>query len=215
VPATALLALALLASAPAARAVPARDLVDVAAAIPDAVLDLRYATADNFMGRAVYPSHARCLLRAPVAERLTRAAARLRARGLRLRLWDCFRPLSVQRELWRLFPRPGYVADPARGSNHNRGAAVDVALAAADGGPVPLPTGFDAFEPRAHAHAAGLPPAAARNRELLRQAMEAEGFRVNRLEWWHFDAPEARGAPLLEADLVTGKAPPAPAGAPR
>ena len=196
------LALALLAPP---RVVPATDLVDAAAAVPDAVLDLRYATPTNVTGRAVYPAGARCWLRAPVAERLARAAARLRPHGLRLRLWDCFRPVSVQRALWRVFPRPGYVADPAEGSHHNRGAAVDVGLAAADGGPAAVPTDFDAFGPRAHARAGGIPAAAARNRDLLRAAMEAEGFRPNRMEWWHFDAPEARGAPLLEADLVTGR----------
>jgi zinc D-Ala-D-Ala dipeptidase len=192
---TALLLLAL-AAAPAAS-----DLVDVARLVPDAVVDLRYATKDNFLGRAVYPAGARCLLRAPVAGRLARAAARLRPHRLRLLVWDCYRPLSVQREMWRLLPRPGYVANPARGSNHNRGAAVDLGLAAEDGRPVPLPTAFDTFSPRAHARATGLPPDAARNRDLLREAMEAEGFRVNPMEWWHFDAPEARGGPLLEAEL--------------
>ncbi|MFT3917807.1 MAG: M15 family metallopeptidase [Anaeromyxobacteraceae bacterium] len=187
----------------AAGPAPARghDLVDVAARIPDALVELRYATPRNFLGRAVYPAGARCLLRAPVADRLARAAARLRPDGLRLRLWDCFRPVAVQREMWRLVPRPGYVADPAKGSNHNRGAAVDVGLAGADGAEVPVPTDFDTFSPRAHARAAGLPEAAARNRDRLRAAMEAEGFRVNRMEWWHFDAPEARGAPLLDAEL--------------
>jgi D-alanyl-D-alanine dipeptidase len=187
---------ALLAAAPA-------RLADVAATIPDAVIDLRYATASNFLGRAVYPAGARCLLLPPVAERLARAAARLRARGLRLRVWDCYRPLAVQREMWRRVPRRGFVADPARGSNHNRAAAVDVALARPDGGEVELPTAFDAFEPRARADATeGVSRAARRHRGLLRAAMEAEGFRVNRMEWWHFDAPEARGAPLLEVDLA-------------
>jgi len=194
VPGSALLLLLL--AAPAAH-----DLVDVAEVVPDAIVELRYATADNFLGRAVYPAGARCLLRAPVAARLARAAARLRPHGLRLLVWDCYRPVSVQREMWRLFPRPGYVADPRKGSNHNRGAAVDLGLAARDGGAVALPTPFDTFSPRAHARATGLPPAAARHRDLLREAMEAEGFRVNRMEWWHFDAPESRGAPLLEAEL--------------
>jgi D-alanyl-D-alanine dipeptidase len=187
---------ALLAAAPA-------RLADVARTIPDAVVDLRYATPSNFLGRAVYPAGARCLLLPAVADRLARAAARLRPRGLRLRLYDCYRPLAVQREMWRRVPRKGFVADPARGSNHNRAAAVDVGLAAADGGEVELPTAFDAFEPRARADAvAGVSAAARANRDLLRGAMEAEGFRVNRMEWWHFDAPEARGAPLLDVALA-------------
>jgi D-alanyl-D-alanine dipeptidase len=184
-----------------ALATPPHDLVDAGRLVPDAVLDVRYATAANFVGRVLYPQ-ARCLLRRPVAERLARAAARLRREGLRLRIHDCYRPLSVQREMWAAFPREGYVANPARGSNHNRGAAVDVGLAAPDGGPVEMPTDYDAFEPRAHAGATeGVSPAARRNRDLLRRAMEAEGFRVNRMEWWHFDAPERKGAPLLDVPL--------------
>lgn len=184
-------------------AAPAGALADVAPLVPDAILDLRYASDANFLGHAVYPAGARCLLLPAVADRLARAAARLRARGLRLRLYDCYRPLAVQREMWRLVPRRGFVADPARGSNHNRGAAVDVGLAAADGSEVELPTPFDAFEPRARADArAGITRAARRNRDLLRAAMEAQGFRVNRMEWWHFDAPEARGAPVLDAPLA-------------
>jgi D-alanyl-D-alanine dipeptidase len=184
-------------------AAPAPSLVDVARVVPDAVVELRYATSDNLAGRALYPAGARCLLLAPVADRLVRVAARLRADGLRLRLWDCYRPLAVQRELWRLVPRKGLVADPARGSHHNRGAAVDVALAAPDGGPVPLPTGFDDLGRRARLAAVeGVSPEARRNRERLRAAMEAEGFRPNRMEWWHYDAPEARGAKILDAPLA-------------
>lgn len=184
-------------------AAPAPPLVDVARALPDAVIDLRYATPANLLGRAVYPAAARCLLLPAVADRLARAAARLRADGFRLRVWDCYRPISVQRELWRHTPRRGLVADPAKGSHHNRGAAVDVALVAANGAEVPLPTGFDDFGPRARAAAAaGIAPAARRNRDLLRAAMVAEGFRPNRMEWWHFDAPEARGAPTLDAPLA-------------
>jgi D-alanyl-D-alanine dipeptidase len=187
------LALEVLLAAP-----PRADLVDAARLVPDAVLDVRYATAENFVGRRLYPE-ARCLLRRPVAERLARAASRLRERGFRLRLYDCYRPLSVQREMWQAFPRRGYVASPAQGSNHNRGAAVDVGLATADGGEVEMPTAYDAFERRAHASARdGVSPAARRNRGALRRAMEAEGFRVNPMEWWHFDAPEARGAPVLD-----------------
>jgi D-alanyl-D-alanine dipeptidase len=183
-------------------AAPAPALVDVARAVPDAVIDLRYATGDNLVGRAVYPAGARCLLLPAVADRLARAAARLRPEGLRLLVWDCYRPLAVQRELWRRVPRRGLVADPARGSHHNRAAAVDVAVAGADGGPVALPTAFDEMGPRARAHATGIPAAARRHRDLLRAAMVAEGFRPNRMEWWHFDAPEARGAPILDAPLA-------------
>jgi D-alanyl-D-alanine dipeptidase len=183
-------------------AAPAPPLSDVARAIPDAVIDLRYATAENAFGRAMYPAGARCLLLPAVADRLAAVAARLRADGLRLVLWDCYRPAAVQRELWGAMPRRGFVAPPVPGSVHSRGAAVDVAIVAADGGAVPLPTGFDAFEPRAWARATeGVPPAARRNRDRLRAAMMAEGFKPIRMEWWHFEAPEARGAPVLDVPL--------------
>lgn len=196
----AIVPLVVLAGAPARRP-PA--LVDVSQLLPDAVLDLRYATGRNLTGKALYPAGARCLLLRPVALRLSHAAAQLAAERYRLVLYDCYRPLAAQRELWRRFPRPGFVADPAKGSNHNRAAAVDVGLAGPDGAEVELPTAFDAFEPRAAADAtAGVSPTARRHRDLLRGAMEAAGFRVNPREWWHFDAPEARGAPVLDVPLA-------------
>jgi len=176
--------------------------VDAAARIPDALLDVRYATSHNFTGRPLYPV-ARCLLLPGTAARLERAAARLRRQGLRVVLHDCYRPRSVQRALWAAMPKVGYVADPATGSHHNRGAAVDLSLADPAGRPVALPTGYDAFGPKARAGATeGIPPAARRHRRLLRAAMEAEGFRVNPAEWWHYDAPEAAGAPLLDVPLT-------------
>jgi D-alanyl-D-alanine dipeptidase len=186
-------------------------LVDAAARLPDAMLDIRYATADNVTGRALYPV-ARCLLRAEVAERLKRAAAALRVQGYRLVLHDCYRPLSVQRELWKTMPRRGFVADPATGSHHNRGAAVDLSLAGLDGTPVEMPTGYDAFGPRARAWATeGISPAARRHRDALRTAMTAAGFIVNPAEWWHFDDPGATTWPLLDLPL---EAPERPAPAP-
>jgi D-alanyl-D-alanine dipeptidase len=137
-----------------------------------------------------------------VAGRLARAAAALRSQGYRLVLYDCYRPLSVQRQLWKAMPRRGYVADPATGSHHNRAAAVDLSLADLAGRPVKMPTGFDAFEPRARAWASeGIPPGARRHRDLLRAAMTAAGFAVNPMEWWHFDAPEAAALPLLDLPL--------------
>lgn len=183
---------------PAARAV----LVDASQIVPSLRVDLRYASSENFLGRAVYSKGARCLLLAPVAKRLRAAAALLQEDGLVLVAWDCYRPLSVQHEMWKFFPKPGYVADPKKGSNHNRGAAVDVSIVAADGTPVPVPTPFDEFSPRAHDGATdGVSPQARRNAQRLKAAMEAAGFRVNPMEWWHFDAPERKGAPVRDEPL--------------
>jgi D-alanyl-D-alanine dipeptidase len=191
-----LLVALLLATAPAAP-----GLVDVGASLPDVVLDIRYATADNFVGRPLYPA-ARCLLLPEAAERLSRAAAALRRQGYRLLLFDCYRPLSVQRELWRAMPKRGFVADPATGSHHNRAAAVDLALTDLAGAPVEMPTGFDDFGPRARAWATdGVSRMARRHRDMLRDAMTAAGFTVNPVEWWHFDAPGTAALPLLDLPL--------------
>ncbi len=200
----------LLPTAPIAPPAPA-GLADVGARLPDAVLDLRYATADNFVGRPLYPV-ARCLLLPAVADRLGRAAAALRGQGFRLVLFDCYRPLSVQRQLWKAMPRRGYVADPATGSHHNRAAAVDLSLADLAGAPVEMPTGFDDFGPRARAWATeGVSRPARRHRDLLRVAMAEAGFAVNPMEWWHFDAPGAAALPLLDQPLDGPlQAPPAP-----
>lgn len=182
-------------------------LVDVAPLVPRAVLDIRYATPANFTGRALYAT-ARCLLRPEVAARLARAAARLEAQGYRLRLYDCYRPLSVQKAMWAAFPRPGFVANPRSGSLHNRGAAVDVGLSALDGAELPMPTGYDAFVPAAGARATdGIPSKLRLRRDRLRAAMEAEGFIVNPKEWWHFAVRDARRYPLLDVPLDGGGRP--------
>jgi len=190
-----------------ALASPAPPLVDAAARLPDALLDLRYAGSRNPAGRPLYPA-ARCLLLEPVAELLARAAAALRARGYRLVLWDCYRPISVQRELWRRRPDPRYVADPERGSHHSRGAAVDLSLATPAGEPVEMPTDHDAFERRARPDVdEGVSAAARAHRAILRQAMEQAGFRQNRGEWWHYDAAGFGRHPLLDLPIAGPGAP--------
>jgi D-alanyl-D-alanine dipeptidase len=165
------------------------DLVDIAAMIPDAVLDLRYATADNFTGAVLYP-RAICKLRRTVAERLARAAELLRPQGRRLLLWDCYRPSSIQERFWQLVPDSRYVANPKVGSRHSRGAAVDVALADAAGRAVELPTKFDEFSEAAHRSRALAGPRGAEARRLA-DAMLAAGFTGMPTEWWHFDAPDS------------------------
>jgi D-alanyl-D-alanine dipeptidase len=177
-------------------------LIDVLERIPDAVLDLRYATANNFLGRKVYPDGARCLLRPAAEAKLERAARTLREKGFRIRLFDCFRPRSVQWEMWRIFPRPGYVADPRKGSNHNRGVAVDLSLVDLEGREVEMPTEFDTFTRAAHHGYSGASSAARSHREILLQAMEQAGFKRNAMEWWHYDLPNARKYPILDAPLT-------------
>jgi zinc D-Ala-D-Ala dipeptidase len=161
-------------------------LADVSMVIPDLVVRLAYATKDNAAGRVLYSPGTRCLLRKSAAERLALAASALRKQGFRLVAYDCWRDHAAQEALWKAHPHPGSVADPRRGSLHERGVAVDVGLANLEGAPVEMPTAFDAFGPDAAADAPIPDGTAKANREALRAAMYAAGFRVNPSEWWHF-----------------------------
>jgi D-alanyl-D-alanine dipeptidase len=174
-------------------------LVDIRKVSKTIRLDLRYATTDNFLKQKLY-NLGRCLLRPAVAKRLARVERSLRRRGLGVKVWDCYRPLAVQWKMWNVAPKPGYVADPRQGSNHNRGAAVDLTLVDKNGNALWMPTDFDDFSERAH-HGAKAPAAAARNRRLLRDAMRKEGFRPLPTEWWHYDAPRAESFPLLDVPI--------------
>ena len=161
-------------------------LVDAAPLVPGLIVDLAYATVDNFVGRPLYPAGTKCLLRRSVAERLRRAADALRKDGFRLVARDCTRSLEAQRALWKAHPRAGAVADPSRGSLHARGVAVDLELADLFGARLRMPTAFDAFGPDAAADAP-LPDGPPRQRrEALKAAMHSAGFRVNPSEWWHY-----------------------------
>jgi zinc D-Ala-D-Ala dipeptidase len=161
-------------------------LVDAAAIVPGLVVRLAYAGPANVTGRALYQRDMPCLLRRSVAERLAVAARSLRAQGFRMLAYDCWRGRQAQRALWKAHPHPGSVADPRRGSLHERGVAVDLGLSNLAGEAVEMPTGFDAFGPDAAAEAP-LPEGPAKaHREALRAALHAAGFRVNPSEWWHF-----------------------------
>jgi zinc D-Ala-D-Ala dipeptidase len=179
---------------------PGEPLVDVAALIPDAVIDMKYAGEDNFLKRKFYPVN-RCLLRESAAKKLQEAAKQLKGKQRRLVLWDCYRPASVQRELWKAHPVPGEVAHPRVGSAHSRAAAVDVALADETGALVEMPTRHDDFTPKAHREAKGIPKEALVNRELLKQAMAKAGFQGIRREWWHYETKDSKRFPLCDAEI--------------
>lgn len=175
------------------------DLIDVTTAIPDAILDIRYATKDNVTGGVRYPKAA-CKLRRAVVDKLIKAADALRTQERRLVLWDCYRPLSIQKALWKKVPDPRYVADPSIGSKHNRGAAVDLAVVDKDGKPVVLPTKFDEFTKQAHRDRALRGPNG-KEAKRLEDAMLAAGFTAMPTEWWHFDASDAANYALSDAPL--------------
>ena len=177
-------------------------LVEVKKYVPGVVVDLRYATPDNFMHKRVYPKGARCLLRRSVVRALSRAETHFERAGYRLELWDCYRPLSVQRYMWKLVPTPGLVANPKHGSNHNRGSAVDCTLVHLDGSKVEMPTDLDSFTPEAHAHAANVPKLARKHRRILQSVMRGLGFTTIRMEWWHFNYRNARHYPIADVPLA-------------
>lgn len=176
--------------APPARSSSAdRALVDVEAAVPGIRVQLPYATPHNVFRRRFYTTP-RAFLRAGTARKLRTAQALLQKQGLGLKVWDAYRPRSVQRAMWLQVRNPRYVGPPTEGSRHSRGAAVDVTLVDRNGRELPMPTGFDDFSPRAHA-GARTTRAAARNREILRRAMVRAGFQPQWSEWWHFNDPHA------------------------
>lgn len=179
------------------------DLVEVAALDASLKVEVRYATADNFVGRPVY-SVGRVYLQRPAAQALVRAQRALRARGYGLLLFDGYRPWSVTRLFWEVVPpdQRAYVADPRLGSRHNRGCAVDLTLfELATGREVEMPSPYDAFDARAAPNYAGGTAEQRARRDLLRSALEAQGFSVDAGEWWHFNHRDWRGYPILDVPL--------------
>lgn len=170
----------------------AAGLVDVRTVVPDAVVDLRYATSNNFTGIALYPADARCLVHQSMAPGLATAAQSLRAQGDMLVFWDCYRPHDVQVKMFDVVPNPAWVARPGPfARSHEAARSVDVSLANARG-LLDMGTGFDDFSPRALAYATdGVSADAQANRARLRDAMGAGGLAVYSGEWWHFDGPGA------------------------
>lgn len=163
------------------------DLVDVTKLDFTIRLDIRYATPNNFTKKTVYPV-AKCLLRKQVAEALTRVESALRLQDISLKVFDCYRPLSVQQTFWDLVPDERYVADPKKGSRHNRGAAVDLTLVEARSGKaLEMPTEYDDFSAKAHRNSKRMSKTARRNMKILEKAMVREGFIPFETEWWHFD----------------------------
>lgn len=170
------------------------DLVELVALDSTIHLDVRYATKDNFMGEVFY-SQPRAFLQRPAAEALVRAHRWLGERGYGLLVHDGYRPWYVTRMFWDATPEHlrEFVANPERGSRHNRGCAVDLTLyELSTGRAVEMPSGFDEFSPRAYADYPGGTSRRRWYRSLLRQAMEAQGFTANPSEWWHFDFGEWR-----------------------
>jgi D-alanyl-D-alanine dipeptidase len=174
------------------------DLVDLTGLDPTIKLDIRYATGENFLGTPVY-DEARAYLQRPAAEALLRAHRRLQKRGYGVLIHDAYRPWSVTKVFWEATPpdKHAFVADPAQGSRHNRGCAVDLTLyRLADGRPLEMPGVYDEMSERSHADFPGGTSEERWHRELLREAMTDVGFAVYEAEWWHFDYKDWRRYPI-------------------
>lgn len=165
------------------------DLVELTKLDKTIKLDIRYARTDNFVGRVVY-GEARAFLQKPAAKALLRVHKKLKKQNLGIVIFDGYRPWSVTKLFWEVIPedKRKFVANPETGSKHNRGCAVDLSMFDLKTGElVEMPTDYDDFTEKANPNYAGASNAQKKNRDLLRELMEAEDFTVNVNEWWHFD----------------------------
>ena len=200
---------------PLSAAARSAGFVDVRSVVPSAVIDLRYATANNFTGTPLYPPDARCLVHESMAPGLAAAEKALVSHGEVLVFWDCYRPHDVQVKMFNVVPNPAWVAKPGSSArSHEAGRSVDVTIASAQQ-PCPtarqlagrcladMGTDFDDFSPRALAFATdGVSADQQANRARLRDAMSAGGLSVYSGEWWHFDGPGAGvGRPILDVPV--------------
>jgi D-alanyl-D-alanine dipeptidase len=165
------------------------DLIELIKLDKTIKLDIRYARTDNFVGRVVYPE-ARAFLQKPAAEAVVRVHKKLKKLGLGLMIFDGYRPWSITKLFWEVTPedKRKFVANPEIGSRHNRGCAADLSIYDLKTKRlVDMPSDFDEFTERASPDYQGASEIQTKNRDLLRNLMEAEGFIVNKNEWWHFD----------------------------
>ena len=177
------------------------DLVEIKSLDPTIRLDIRYATTNNFMARPMY-AQAKAFLQRPAAEALVRAHRNLKRKGYGIVVFDAYRPWSVTKAFWDAATdeqrRIEFVANPQKGSRHNRACAADISLFDLNTGrEVQMPSGYDEFTERAFSDYAGGGAEATANRAILREAMEAVGFTVLPQEWWHFDYKDWRQYPIL------------------
>jgi D-alanyl-D-alanine dipeptidase len=164
-----------------------KELIEIKKAVPGIKLDIRYATKNNFMKQVMY-TQPRAFARRPVVEQLKKIQAELKVKGYGLKIYDAYRPYATTVAFYKKASDKNFVADPAWGSKHNRGCAVDLTLIdLKTGKEIPMPTPYDSFSPAAAPHYNKLPANVIKNRDFLLQTMHAHGFKVIYNEWWHFD----------------------------
>lgn len=161
----------------------------------DLVYDMRYATENNFLNAKVYDC-AECYLRYRTVVALVKANEAFQKLGYSIKIFDCYRPLDVQKKMWEIVPNPAYVANPAKGSIHNRGGAVDITLVDVNNVELDMGTSFDFFGKEAAHEFNGFSKTVLDNRKLLKTIMEANGFKALPSEWWHYDIVSETLAPV-------------------
>ncbi|MFV5685986.1 M15 family metallopeptidase [Flavobacterium sp. GB2R13] len=157
---------------------------------PDFVYDMKYATTDNFLKAKVYDCAA-CFLRLKTVEALLEANKKFITKGYKIKIFDCYRPLDIQKKMWEIVPNPEYVANPAKGSIHNRGGAVDITLVNSNGNELDMGTSFDYFGVEASHKYLNVSEEVKANRELLKKIMNKNGFNSFDSEWWHYNLRSA------------------------
>jgi D-alanyl-D-alanine dipeptidase len=156
----------------------------------DFVYDMKYATSDNFLKAKVYDC-AECFLRLKTVKAIVKANAVFMKKGYKIKFFDCYRPLDIQKKMWKIVSNPSYVADPSKGSIHNRGGAVDITLVDSNGNELDMGTSFDHFGIEASHNYAQLSKKIKANRKLLKKVMTQNGFNSFDSEWWHYNLKSA------------------------
>lgn len=164
-------------------------MVELRSILPALTYDLRYATSNNFTGQVLYKSNDITFLRLPAARALLQVHDELSKQNFRLKVFDAYRPYSATRKMWALIKDERYVANPAKGSGHNRGTSIDLTILDASGKELDMGTGYDNFTDSAHHAFTSLSPLIMANRTLLKRTMEKHGFRALDTEWWHYSFP--------------------------
>ncbi len=180
---------------------PEKELIDLEKFIPKIVLDIRYATENNFTKTQIY-NQAKAYARKPVAEALLEAQKEFNERGYGIKIFDAYRPYKATVKFYEVYHDTTYVASPYRGSRHNRGCAIDMTIIdLKTGKEIDMPTGYDSFRKEAWPTAPVQDPVIRKNREYLISVMERHGFKVNASEWWHFDFKGYKNYEVLDIDF--------------
>jgi zinc D-Ala-D-Ala dipeptidase len=180
---------------------PQKELIDLKKLIPDLVMDIRYATTNNFTGEKIY-NLAKAYARKPVAEALNKIQEELKPQGLGIKMFDAYRPYKATVKFYEVYKDTTYVASPYRGSRHNRGCALDLTLVDLNTGKeLKMPTEYDSFKKEAWPSTPVADPVIRKNRTMLITIMEKHGFKVNSSEWWHYDFKGWKGFEVLDIDF--------------